>query len=268
MSTSSSDWLMLVVIVAVIGGAGYWLWQRDQAVDPVPVSVPATPAKTPEEAKEPRFPVPTGTMQPPAELVELPPLNDSDAYFNLTLKDLFGEALDVILVESGGIERFVTTIDNLPRATLSERLRPVAAVGSSLVVEPAGDKLFELSAANFERYESYVRLFEQADMDAIVASYLRVYPLLQQAFEALGYPNAYFNDRLVEVIDHLLETPDVAQPVLLRRPHVLYEYADPALEGLSSGQKILIRTGPDATTRIKNRLAELRNRLTRLPQES
>ncbi len=259
---------MLVVIVAIIGGAGYWILNREQSVEPLPVSEPTVPEETAAEPSEPRFAVPKSRSQAPADLVDLPPLNDSDAYFNLTLKDLFGASLDVMLVESGGIERFVTTVDNLPRSTLSERLRPVAAVGSTLVVEQAGDKLFELSSANYQRYEDYVRLFEQADMDTMIASYRRFYPLLQQAYEALGYPDGYFNDRLVEVIDHLLETPQVAGPVLLRRPHVLYEYADPQLEDLSSGQKILVRIGPDAMTRVKARLSELRLRLTSLPQDS
>ena len=257
---------MLVVIVAIIGGAGYWILNREEAVEPVPVSEPTAPEETAAKASEPKFPVPTPRMQTPGELVELPPLNDSDAYFKLALQDLFGEALDVMLVESGGIERFVTTVDNLPRSTLSERLRPVAAVGGTLAVEPAGEQRFELSSANYERYDDYLRLFEQADMDTLVNSYLRFYPLLQQAYEALGYPDGYFNDRLVEVIDHLLQTPEVSGPVLLRRPHVLYEYADPALESLSSGQKILIRIGPGAMARTKGRLSELKRRLTSLPQ--
>ncbi len=259
---------MLVVIVAIIGGAGYWLLNREQAAEPMPVSEPTLPAEATEETTEPRFPVPRTGMQMPGDLVELPPLSDSDAYFKLALLDVFGEALAVMLVESGGIERFVTTVDNLPRSTLSERLRPVSAVGGSLGIETAGEKLFELSAANSARYERYIRLLEQADMDTLVASYRRFYPLLQQAYESLGYPDGYFNDRLVEVIDHLLETPEVSGPVLLRRPHVLYEYADPALESLSSGQKIMIRIGPDAMSRVKGKLSELRRRLTSLPQDA
>ena len=70
-----------------------------------------------------------------------------------------------------------------------------------------------------------------------------------------------FNDRVVYVIDHLLETPVPAEPVQLVRPYVLYEYADPELEALSSGQKFLLRMGAENATRTKDALAELRARI-------
>jgi len=37
--------------------------------------------------------------------------------------------------------------------------------------------------------------------------------LFQQSYEDLGYPGQYFNDRLVEVIDDMLKTPDVQGPI-------------------------------------------------------
>jgi len=91
---------------------------------------------------------------------------------------------------------------------------------------------------------------------------VRFYPLFQQAYRELGYPDGYFNDRLVVVIDHLLATPDVPQPVALRQPNVMYEYADPALESRSAGQKLLIRSGPANETAIKAKLREIRAALT------
>jgi len=52
------------------------------------------------------------------------------------------------------------------------------------------------------------------DNHKLIAVYVEYYPLFQQAYDDLGYPSAYFNDRLVEVIDHLLETPDTKDPML------------------------------------------------------
>ena len=262
MSSTTSDWLILLVIVAILGGVGYWYLERNRSVESTQTAPPAVEPEQPAPDTAPRYPIPGPTVQTPEELVELPPLDDSDAYFNLTLEELFGKALDSMLVESGGIERFVTTVDNLPRSTLAERLRPVSPVDNTLVVKTVGDNVFELSTDNYARYDDYVRLLEQAEVDAIMASYRRFYPLLQEAYRALGYPTGHFNDRLVEVIDHLLATPDIEQPVQLTRPHVLYEYADPSIEALSSGQKILVRIGPDNAGRVKDRLAELRRRLT------
>jgi hypothetical protein len=45
------------------------------------------------------------------------------------------------------------------------------------------------------------------------------------------------------------------------QPSVVYKYADPKLEGLSSGQKLLIRMGPANEGVIKAKLRELRELL-------
>jgi len=95
----------------------------------------------------------------------------------------------------------------------------------------------------------------------MVATYRRFYPLFQEAFAQLGYPDGYFNDRVVAVIDHLLETPEPVEPIRLVQPHVLYQFADPDLEALSSGQKLLIRMGPDHISRIKAVLSDVRARI-------
>ena len=68
---------------------------------------------------------------------------------------------------------------------------------------------------------------------------------------------------MIEVIDHLLATPDVKEPIALTQPKVLYEFADPALQELSAGQKALLRMGPDNETRVKAKLREIRKALLR-----
>jgi hypothetical protein len=105
------------------------------------------------------------------------------------------------------------------------------------------------------------------------ALYRRLYPSLQQAYEDIGYPKRYFNDRLVEVIDLLLATPAVDGPLKVHlptingplqpeRPWVLYEFDDPALQSLAAGQKVLLRMGPVNERRMKTKLAEIRRLLT------
>ena len=49
-------------------------------------------------------------------------------------------------------------------------------------------------------------------MQQVASLYLHFYPLFQQAYQSLGYPNGYFNDRLVATIDNLLAAPDVSGP--------------------------------------------------------
>jgi hypothetical protein len=100
------------------------------------------------------------------------------------------------------------------------------------------------------------------DVKKLVAVYVHFYPLFQQAYKDLGYPTGYFNDRLVEVIDHLLDAPDVQGPVKLIRPSVMYRFADPELEALSAGQKNMVRMGSENSARIKAKLKEIRRWLT------
>ena len=119
-----------------------------------------------------------------------------------------------------------------------------------------------IDATNYERYRPLIDMFTLADPDTVSDLYRRYYPLLQKSYEALGYPNAYFNDRVVEVIDHLLATPEPDEPPRVVRPHVLYEFADPEYEALSSGQKLLLRMGPENAGRVKRALQELRDRIT------
>ncbi len=77
----------------------------------------------------------------------------------------------------------------------------------------------------------------------------------------MGYPSAYFNDRLIEVIDHLLAAPEVKDPVSLVQPAVRYEFADPALQSLSAGQRIMLRMGNANAMKVKAKLREIRREL-------
>ena len=82
-----------------------------------------------------------------------------------------------------------------------------------------------------------------------------------QSVHYFGYPNAYFNDRLIVAIDDMLAAPEIPSPKLAQ-PKVLYEFADPAVETLSAGQKILVRMGPENAKRVKDKLRAIRRELT------
>jgi len=168
--------------------------------------------------------------------------------------------------------RLVATVDNLPRTHAPARLWPVNPADGRFTVQRSGD-IETVSPDNGMRYTPYVLLIETVDMRQAVGAYRTLYPLLQSAYVDLGYPRGYFNDRLVEVIDHLLATPqpegplevrmtEIKGPVQPERPWVLYEFADPALQSLSVGQKMLLRMGPVNARRVKAKLAEIRRLVT------
>jgi hypothetical protein len=136
-----------------------------------------------------------------------------------------------------------------------------------LILDEAGDPIdqFTTSEANHGRYTPYVELFEAMDTGEAMAAYQQYQPLFQEAFAQLGYGAVRFEDRLVEVIDELLATPDVSEPLQLKKPEAFYLFVDEDLEALSAGQKILVRMGPDNASRVKSKLREFRQALMQEP---
>jgi hypothetical protein len=117
---------------------------------------------------------------------------------------------------------------------------------------------------NGVRYAAYVRCADAVDTKKLVDLYARFYPLFQQPYEELGYPKAYFNDRLVSVIDDLLAAPELKDAPRLVQPKVMYEFADAELEALSARRKIMIRMGSANAVRIKAKLRAMRAELVGL----
>ena len=260
-------YLGLLLAVVLIAGAAVAFWYTRAVPEPAPVEAPAA-RDTPSEPvvdPGPKFPIepPTLVREEVPELTPLPPLEQSDAYFEIELVELFGTGIADLLVDEALIEKVVATVDALPTTQVAEKVRPIGPLLGSFTVDGQDDSgIYALNPASHERYDFLVTLAASADIDIVTQSYRRFYPLLQEAYVNLGYPNGHFNDRVVEVIDHLLETPDVDEPVQLVRPHVLYEFADPSLESLSAGQKMLLRAGNDHSVRIKQFLEEFRDAIT------
>jgi len=244
----------VAALIFVLAAAGvYYFKSRNQ---PLPAA-PGAPASVATPAEEPGIshPLPPAGNAPAGAL---PELADSDTPLREALAQLSNaDAVKNFLVPQDLIRKIVVTIDNLPRQKVAVEKRPANPAPGSLIVN--GDELHAtLDQRNFERYKPMVAVISQLDAKQLGALYVRYYPLFQQSYQNLGYPNGYFNDRLVEVIDNLLATPDLKGPIELVRPNVMYIYADPALESRSAGQKLLMRMGPENAKAVKAKLTELR----------
>lgn len=220
---------------------------------PPPAEPPPRPGPVEPEV---RHPVP----QMPAEK-PLPALDTSDATMRNSLAELVEDSTLIKLpVLKDFVRRVVATIDNLPRRAAAARLWPLKPAPGQFKV--SGDEEHPAIAAdNSARYAIYVRLAEAIDSTKLAAVYFHYYPLFQQAYRDLGYPKGHFNDRLVQVIDHLLDAPELQEPVALVRPKVFYLYADPDLESRSAGQKFLMRAGAENARRVKAKLREIRREI-------
>ena len=250
-------------VVVIAAGTWYYLQNRHAEQSRAPEAAQTPPPAGPPEETAIQHPLPGG--QAPASAAPLPSLADSDPALSDALGQVAGSTTvkDYLLPENI-IRRLVVTIDNLPRQKVAVQKRPAGAAGGAFIAD--GDELHAtLDAQNFTRYQPMVSVVAKLDMRQVAAVYIRFYPLFQQAYQDLGYPNGYFNDRLVQVIDSLLATPQPAGPIALVRPNIMYAFADPALESRPAGQKLLIRMGPDNMAVIKTKLEELRAAVTAAP---
>ncbi len=250
----------IVIVVSAAGGIYYYYHSKNQPPAEVKVKpqTPAPIAKNDETAV--KHPIPAAPDD--ANYATLPELNDSDASVRGALEGLFGKKpVEQMLVPETIIRHIVVTVDNLPRQKVAVEKRPVKALAGQTVVVTEGDRV-TLSEANYARYAPVIALVKNMDAQQVSDLYFRFYPLFQQAYEDLGYPGQYFNDRLVEAIDSLLAAPEVTGPVDLVQPRVFYEYADPKLEARPAGQKLMVRMGRENAAQVKEKLRALRKAIT------
>ena len=272
---SPLGWVALALAIVALAAGGWW-YQRSRVPAPAP-EVQALPV--------PPQPEPVVAAPAPAAAASVAPLPEpkvaegplAQAGVSAALAALVGpKAAHSLLITDDFVRRFVVTIDNLGRDHAASRLWPVQPTpGRFQVVERDGRTY--ANPDNAARYTPWVLLVEQIDMRAAVALYGRMLPLLQQAYEELGYPGQRFHTRLMTVIDHLLAPPNAPELIALtlvdvkgevpsERPWVRYEFANPALESASAGQKIMLRVGAVNQRRLKAQLLALRAELVRQAQ--
>jgi hypothetical protein len=250
-------WAVGAGIVLVAGGIGVYLLRDDGPQSEPVVDVPV-PVVDPPTAPPP----PVAAAVPPEERVlPLPPLDESDPDMLGGLTEVFGQrAVSEYLVPERILRNIVVTIDNVPRQQMALNQRPIKPTSGDFVT--AGpEEAMVLAPENYARYEPFTALVRTIDAKTVVSLYRGMEPLFQQAYEELGHPDAEFDDRLIEVIEHLLTTPNPTGEIRLVQPSVLYRYTDERLEKLSAGQKLLIRMGPENAGIIKAKLREIQAEL-------
>ncbi len=262
--SSTPWWARLAGVLAILGALGIGLYLAltgKPSVSELPgTSAVAPPAPAIPSASTIRHPIEEAAIDG-GDSGPLPALDASDAAVLAALGALAGDGLAALLNPEHVIQRIVATIDSLPRQKLAADALPVRGASGTFAARSDAQRN-EIDTKNYARYDTYARVAQAMDAKKVVAWYVHYYPLFQQAYRELGYPDGYFNDRLVLAIDDLLATPDLPQPPALRQPSVMYEYADPALESRSAGQKLLLRSGPENEAAVKAKLREIRAVLT------
>lgn len=262
MNNKLFGWIAILVLVLVAIAAGLWYWQQHRAATAPPPPLPSetTPAPQAQQPAEPAIKYPIAEPSPTA--TPLPTPGEADG----ALRDAAGKFADLkrlgeYFFMDDIVHRFVATVDNMPRDAVPMMVRAAKPMPGRFTTAQHGDEI-TLSDESYKRYTPFVKLISGMNTEALVNAYVHFYPLFQDEYKRLGYPKQYFNDRLVEAIDDLLDAPEPKEPVKLVQPKVVYKFADPDLESLSAGQKMMVRMGPENEAQLKAKLRQIRKAVT------
>jgi hypothetical protein len=235
--------------------------------EPEPAPISGAPQFTEDPSIDPGTPVSAEMDEMP-----LPMLADSDPVVLENLEQLLGEpAVMRYVVSDNVISRIVATVDTLGSRKIPGVVQVVNGPETPFLASPntvpdriirneEGDVIpqFIIDPATYERYTPYIELLEAVDAAEWVSIYRDYYPLFLEAYRQMGYAQGNFNDRMIAIVDELLATPSVSDPVELLKPEAYFLFTDPDLEALTAGQKIMLRMGSQNAMRVKEKLREIR----------
>jgi len=273
-----AKWGVVLVAAGAIGAVGYYMF-RDGDYSPKVHEFPTPAATQPSVSSDialtdkPVYDEPTPTPAPQP----LPDLEQSDTAVLDALKDLNVNGLVEMIIPQEILRKFVRAVNVLDEGKVITEYRPVASpqgafVADSFNVKVSGGELgeqqdveqFRVSPKNYLRYTLFVQVISALDSDSAVALYKHYYPLLNRAHQELGMSKDNFHSVLIRAIDKVLAAPDASGDLILIRPKVYFQFADPALEKLPDSHKLLLRMGPDNAAKIK---ASLKNARVKLLQK-
>lgn len=275
--------LAIIAAIAVIGllflvylAATFESPEGTRTVD---IAVPVPQAPEPIQRTEPPAAAPTAVLpterppaqlvvnepvveEAPAEIIELPVLNESDAFLSERIEGLeTGTRLLSLLVSEEMIRKFVVFVDNVADSNLPQLEYPVRRPSQAMAVRELDENLFEMQPVSYQRYTPIVDGLAAVNPEGALAIYRMMKPLIQEAYRELGYGNRNFDDTLVRAIDTVLNARTAQGPFQLIKPKVMYIYADAEIENLNPVEKQLLRLGPQNAEKLKLALRQYRERL-------
>lgn len=236
---------------------------------PEPIERVETPAPTPAPILPTERPAPeavavTEPVVPEVaqEIIDLPVLNESDAFLTERLQGLeTGARLLSLIVSEDLIRKFVVFVDNVADGNLPQLEYPVRRPSQAMAVRELDENLFEMQTVSYQRYTPIVDGLAAVNPELALQMYRMMKPLFQEAYREIGYGSRDFDDTLVRAIDTVLNARTAEGPFQLIKPKVMYVYADAEIERLNPVEKQLLRAGPQNAEKLKLTLRQYRERL-------
>jgi hypothetical protein len=255
------------IVLAVI--LGIIFWPSKQAPEPLPVVQQpiVEPLIEPVIETEPELVIEQPVSEPEiaeSEIEVIPepePLDVSDAAVKTKLLSLSDyDAFARLLIDDALLQRFVIMTSNLADESIAANNRVLTQPEKPFRTYQQAKKEW-IDPASYKRYVPYVDVFESLETESLLQLYEEYKPAIEGIFAEIGNPSDSFDEKLLEAIDVLLDTPEVPMPVEVYTDSVMYKFSDSRLEKLTAPQKQLLRTGPENMRRIKAKLREIKETL-------
>ena len=261
----SSFLIAALAIAAAIILAATWFLQESSTERTTTEAAPAPAAQTPVAPVPPATPAEEVAAEtPPSPVIHepvlvLPTLNESDAFVRERLPAAVPEPWQA---REDLLRRAAVVLENASRGEIPKRqlsfLAPDGNYPVRAVEVPGAERpRFFVDPAGFERYDRYLDMLEALPPEEMALLLRDVAPLLGEALAELG-TDITVSGSILEAVDQMLAVPVLRGEVELVQPKVLFEYADPALEGLTELQKQVLRMGPDNVERLQAYLRTMR----------
>ncbi len=227
---------LIVLAIAIVGGVGWYVWQRDRAAAPASVATPAAPAPDTQAAAAPR--------------VVLPPLDQMDAFLRTLLSGLSSHPqLAAWLATDDLLGNAATAIDRLAQGQTPARdLAPLRPTAAFAVTTRRG--VTYIDPASFARYDGIADAVASVEPGKLATAYLTIEPRLAEAWARQGHTGD-LRQAVERALATIASTPTPPAEMQLVKKVSGFGFADPELEGLPAAQKQLLRMGPGNLAKVR-----------------
>lgn len=248
----------LLAVAAVVVGVVFFTRPA-----PAPPPEPAAEANTAPPAE------PMDPLGPTVEPIDLPPLVLTDPLVREMLGKLSSSpTLAAWLATDGLIRAFVVSVENVADGISPTRhVRALAPRSPFRTLDENG--VITVDPRSYARYDGIANAAASMDPAGLARVYSILKPRLIEAYAELGHPSGDLDVAVERAIVHLLQTPVIEDPIVLRPRVLSFRYDRQDLEALSPAQKQLLRMGPRNVRVIQDQLRAVARELgipaTRLP---